>query len=69
MRFVQPISLSIVIRYQFGIRAAGQLLDGLGVEFQGRDGRDLAADDPLHVPVQAGRVLDDAPDLLFALLP
>ena len=59
----------ITVRRRIGIRVVRQLLCGLAVEFQGRDGRDLAADDALHVAVEANGVFDDAIDFLFALFP
>ena len=47
------------IQRRRGSRPVRQLFCGLAVEFQGRDDRDLAADDALHVAVEADGVFDD----------
>ena len=45
----------ITVRRRIGIRAVRQLLCSFVVEFQGRDGWDLAADDALHVAVDGSK--------------
>ncbi|MGD8612784.1 MAG: hypothetical protein PVJ44_06760 [Desulfobacterales bacterium] len=44
-----PLATLIAVRRRLGIRAVRQLLCGVVVELQGRDGRDLAADHSTHV--------------------
>ena len=51
------------------LRSFRQLLCVLILQLQGRDGRDLVADDSLHVAVEADGVFNDPFDCFFALFP